>query len=207
MRRTMPPLEFGREFLGWQQGGDEAIDLERWATLTDPKSLPLSRPVALAIDVSPGLRSAAVIAVGRRSDGLFHVELLDHGPGVDWLPAFLETKQARTGAMIYHVGGAAPVASVLPSLSRVRLTSVNATDYAAACGGMQQAVDSAALRHLGDPNLNAAMASVAKKNVGDGAWVMSRRGSIGDISPAVATALALWAIAEVPNYDLLDSVR
>ena len=65
MRRTMPPLEFGREFLGWQQGGDEAIDLERWSGLVDPLSVPEKRPVALAIDVSPGLRSAAVVAVGQ----------------------------------------------------------------------------------------------------------------------------------------------
>lgn len=206
-RQSMPPLEFGREYLGWQQGGDEAIDLERWSSLVDTASVPRPRPVALAIDVSSGLKSAAVVAAGYRDDGLMHVELLDHGPGVDWLPEVLERKQVATGAVIHHLGGSTPVGGVLPALGRLRLKAVGATDYAASCGALQANVASGALRHMGDPILNAAMSSVTRRAVGDGSWVISRKASSGDITPAVALALASWALAEAPTYDLLQSVR
>ena len=59
----------------------------------------------------------------------------------------------------------------------------------------------------GDPILNAAMSSVTRRAVGDGSWVISRKASSGDITPAVALALASWALAEAPTYDVLESVR
>jgi hypothetical protein len=206
-RRTMPALEFGREYLGWQQGGDDAIDLERWASLIDPQSVPKPRPVALAVDVSSGLRSASVVAAGYRSDGLVHVELLDHGPGVEWLPDVLERKQVATGAVIHHLGGSSPVGGILPALSRLRLKAVTTTDYAASCGTLQATVNAGGLRHMGDPVMSAAMSAVTRRAVGDGSWVISRGKSSGDITPAVALALATWALAESPTYDVLQSVR
>jgi hypothetical protein len=52
-----------------------------------------------------------------------------------------------------------------------------------------------ALRHLDQPNLNAAVAAAKRRTVGD-LWAFGRRGSFTDISPLIATALAAWGHAQ-----------
>ena len=53
-RALPPPVEFGREHLGWQEEGDEAVDIDRWMSLADE-----SRNPAVAAGAGRGRVSAA----------------------------------------------------------------------------------------------------------------------------------------------------
>lgn len=213
VRRTLrgDVVEFGREHMGWQQEGDDAVDIDRWALLKDEGSVPLRRPVSLAVDVAKGLRSAAVLLAGRRADGRVHVEIAEHQRGVSWLGEFLRGKQSDLGGVaVRHLGGRAPVMSVIPDLESAgvrRLEAMSDTEFAAACGGFDQLVTAGGIHHLGDTRLGAALRVAARVDTGDGAWVMSRKGSVGDISPAVAAVVAVRdLVASGRSYDLLNSV-
>ena len=67
-------------------------------------------------------------------------------------------------------------------------------DYTAGCGALDRAVQDGALRHLGDPLLATALQSAARRDVGDGSFVLSRKASTGDICSAVALVVALRAL-------------
>jgi hypothetical protein len=212
MRATFSddPWEFGREFLGWgQRPVDDVTDLAAWRRAADPGSIPEPRPVGLALAVSPGGESAAVVAAGRRADGLVHVELLEHQRGTSWLAPWLVGKQATVDVPVHYMAGKrTPEAAVVVELAAagVRLEPVAESDFPAACDGMDRLVRAGGLRHLGDPRFTVALAAVTRRAVGDGGWVMSWRGSSGDASPARAMALAVRALVVSPSYDLLDSV-
>jgi hypothetical protein len=53
--------------------------------------------------------------------------------------------------------------------------------------------DSQSLRHLGTPELDAAVAGAITRPLGD-AWAWSRKSSSVDISPLVASTMALWGL-------------
>jgi hypothetical protein len=50
------------------------------------------------------------------------------------------------------------------------------------------------LRHLGQPALNVALSVARKRPIGDGGFGWSRKDSESDITPLVASTLALWGL-------------
>lgn len=203
------PVEFGREHLGWQEEGDDAVDTARWAALMDPRSMPLPSPVAVALEVAPEGASAAVLSVGLRSDGLVHVEVLAHGAGVGWLPEFLVVKQRALDVPIWYRSGRTPAKAVIPALEAagVRLEAMTAVDYAAGCGRLDALMRDGGLRHLGDPRLTDGLERVVRKPGPDKTWVMTWSGTTGDASTAMALPIALRALDGAPPvYDLDVSV-
>jgi hypothetical protein len=54
-------------------------------------------------------------------------------------------------------------------------------------------VEQERLRHLGTPEMAAAVGGAAKRPLGD-AWAWSRKNSTVDITPLVASTLALWGV-------------
>ncbi len=201
MRKTLEasPVEFGREFLGWEEGGDQVVTAVDWLALVDEDSKPLPSPVSVAVDVAPRFSAAAVVAAGRRADGLLHVEVLAARPGTAWLRGALAQIHREWGVPVRHLGGRVPIAGLLGDLAEVvDLEKVADVDWAAACLATEGALTSGQLRHLGDPALARAWASAVRRTTGDGSWVLSRRLSAGDISPAVALTLAVGGLADAP---------
>lgn len=201
MRRTLDPLEFGREFLGWQEEGDSPVDQFAWSGLTDVRSKPVTAPLVIGVDVSSRATHSSVVAAGWRSDGLMHVEVLAYRAGTDWLESFLTPLQ-NAGAQIWTLGGTAPVVSVSSEWTSVRCDRADAAVYAASCATLQRRVDNSGLKHLGDPILTRALSAAARRDVGDGAFVLSRKSSSGDISPAIACCLAVHALSSNPPIDV-----
>jgi ABC-type hemin transport system substrate-binding protein len=76
----------------------------------------------------------------------------------------------------------------------IQVETVSAAEHAQACGVLVDAVDQQRARHLGTPELAAAIKGAAKRPLGD-AWAWSRKSSTVDISPLVAVTLALWKFA------------
>jgi hypothetical protein len=72
----------------------------------------------------------------------------------------------------------------------VIVQTVNGREYAQACGSFFDMCDQDMLRHLGTPELAAAVKGASTRPLGD-AWAWSRKGSEVDISPLVSCTLAL----------------
>jgi hypothetical protein len=200
-RRSMDPRTFAVERLGvgdWpQEGANSGIDFDSWDTLTDIDSQP-SGPVVFIFDVRPDRTSASIAVAGRRSDGLVHVEVVDHRPGTNWIVPRLVELDARHGAEVICCDGASPAASLIPQadLAGLSIETVGAQEYVKACGRFFDAIEERALRHLGTPELAAALKAATRRPLVD-AWAWSRKSSAADISPLVACTLALWKLEEL----------
>jgi hypothetical protein len=170
----------------------QVIPLETWQQLADPASA-IVGPISFSFDVTPDRARAAISAAGRRGDGLPHVEVIEHRRGTDWLPDRLATLTQTHDTAGASCDGTGPAASLLPALQdrKVEVTTVTAKEHAQACGRFYDAVDQGGLRHLGTPEMDAAIQGAVKRSLGD-AWAWSRKSSNVDISPLVASTLALW---------------
>ena len=178
--------------------GGRVISAEAWSACKDSSSVMPERP-CIAFDVSPDRSSSAIVAAGLRDDDVCHVEIVDHRRGVDWLvPRLRELTRAHRPRYVV-CDGRGPAGSLLMALERLHppVTATNASEYAAAAATLVDDVSSCRLAHLGDPDLEAAVAAGVKRPLGD-AWAWSRRSSFSDITPLCAASLAVWA-ARLPR--------
>ena len=227
MRGQLDPIEFGREFYGWEEAGDDealvTIPLDRWAQRVDRGSRVAAgaRPV-FAFDVSPDRRTASIGNAGRRADGGTHLGLVDRRPGTDWTVARLVQLRDDHNPIAVILDGTSPAAVMLPALLEagfeVRsernpgglLVVTTAAQMGSACGGLYDAVTAAepVVWHRGDDFVTAAWGAAQRRNVGDGGWALARRTSGGDITAAAVTALAHYGLALYgeADYDLASSV-
>lgn len=214
-RRSMTAEAFGRERLGiWpEKAGDSVISMRRWSELADPSSR-RDGDVAFALDVEPNRGHASIQVYGLRADGLGHLELVDRRPGTAWVPARLAELKERHNPIGIGLDGAGPAASLRADLKTVGieppddpdspargdLTLLGARDVAAACGQILDAITNGTLRHIDQPDLNAAVDGVKLRPLGD-ASAFARRRATGDISPLVAGSFARYVFVT-----LLDKV-
>jgi hypothetical protein len=167
------------------------IDMDIWDALTDEQSKPLD-PVSFAFDVSPSRKSSAIGVAARRSDGLVHLEVTDHGPGTGWLVGRLAELREKHHPSAIICDGASPAASFVEELKRkgVKVETRTAAEYAAACGTFFDLVEQERIRHLGSPKLRVALRGAQQRPLGE-SWAWARKKSTVDISPLVAVTLAL----------------
>lgn len=206
--------ELVRERLGWEDEAtsEDSLDLAAWAACGDPDSAP-GDGLRLAVDVSPGLRSAAVVACGPGGDGVPVVEVVEHRRGAAWLAARVaELVERHCPGQPVGLDPAGPAGALILELEKagVGVEPVDARSMAQACGGLVAAVTAGRLRHRDEAALNAAVDGAARRPVGDGAWKWSRRDSAADVSPLVAATVAVHLVAgntPAADYDVLDSVH
>jgi hypothetical protein len=199
-RGSLDPADFARERLGiWteEDRNPRIISAEVWAACLDVKSRPTG-PVCFALDVSPD-RASSTIAMGAESDrGGVHVEITgndevyDHRPGTGWVVERAVELQGRWGGKVAVAKGS-PAWSLKEDLeaAKVDLLVVSTEEHSQACGDLYDAVVESRLRHVGQVELDAAVAGADRRYYGD-AWLWSRRTSSVDISPLVAVTLAHW---------------
>lgn len=202
LRQAMPPDQFARECLGWwdEPAGESAFGVEAWGECLDASSRVASGH-QFALDVAPDRSWSAIVVAGRRADGLAHVEItsrdqMDHRPGTDWLvPRFRELLGVSPGLTVRIVtgGGAEAIAPALEALGCV-VARTPGKDVGAACGLTYDRISARQVRHIGQPELDAAVVGARRRNVGEGTWVLGRRVSAVDITPAYGMALALWGL-------------
>ncbi|MEV2277718.1 hypothetical protein AB0I72_19240 [Nocardiopsis sp. NPDC049922] len=199
---------FGREVLsvgnypttgtGWQVIGEEA-----WGALAETESMP-NNPVCFSLDINPERSMGAIGVAGIRSDGLYHVEVVDHLPGVTWMvPRTVQlVKKWRPACVV--VGNFGPAAALIPDLEAqgVKVIKASMGERGAAAGGFVDGCVRPAsappswrssIRHLGQGSLTAAVSAATRQKLGkDGAFVWSRNSMSADICPLVAVSQALW---------------
>lgn len=165
-----------------------------WRALTDPRSVAVD-PVAFAVDMNPERDAVSVGIAGRRPDGLLHVELVHPRPSLDTVVGRVAEMAARWNPCAVVVDPAAgnPAASLITGLedAGVEVLKPSAREVVQGCGQFYDAVMGAGLRHLGQPDLDAAVAAAVQRPLGD-AWAWARKHATGDISPLCAATLAAW---------------
>lgn len=207
--------EFARERLGrWPAGNIEyVIDPEAWAKVADTESQP-GHSIVFAADSNPEHTKATIAAAGMRSDGLWHVEIIEQHSGTSWVPErLIELNQTWQPESIL-IDPAGPAGSWLAELKyrdsdeyKIPVRVINAREMTQACGLFFETVtQSIGLRHLDQAPLNAALFSAVRRPLGD-AWAWDRRKSEDDISPLVAATLALHgAVLYISETDPLDNL-
>lgn len=197
-RAAMPQLEFARERLGvWDDAGRLAvIPFDVWEGLIDRASAVLD-PVTFAVDVTPDRGSASIGLAGQRTDGSWHVELVENRLGTAWVVDRVIQLVQRWAPLSVRIDPAGPVGSLLPPLveAGVPVVSVGAREYGQACGAFFDAVMGGRVRHLDQPPLTGAVQAVRQRPLGD-AWAWHRKDATTDISPLVAVTLALFGHQE-----------
>jgi hypothetical protein len=191
-RRALGSREFAVERLGVGDWPDHIIPFDVWDALEDQASKIEGVP-DFAIDVSPDRSSSTIAASGVRSDKRYHFEVVDRRRGTGWVSERAAELVKAHGAKGIVIDGAGPGAALIPELEKlgVKVTPVTAQEHARACGTLFDAAVDDKLRHLGTPELTAAVRGAVKRPLGD-AWALSRKSSAVDISPLVASTLALW---------------
>lgn len=196
--RSMDRRTFAVERLGvgdWPRtdgGSASVIDPDAWAALTDQRSS-VSDPVCFALDVTPDRSWSSIAVAGRRGDGLSHVEIVETGRGTGWVVERVMRMVGKHQTAAVVCDGSGPAGSLIGELERagVPVVAVTAREHAQACGSFYDLVDQRAVRHLGQQALSAAVAGATKRTLGE-SWAWSRKNSTVDISPLVASTLALW---------------
>lgn len=211
-RRTLTPLTFARERLGWDDdppaAGDDPIAVA-WADIADQGAELTGEPVA-ALDASPDGMSAAIVVCAAGGDGVPVVQVVAHQSGTEWVAAAVAGLQATRNVGPVGVDTAGPAGSLLPALDAAgaEWVAVSGPKATQACGAFAAAVAERAMRHRAQQSLDDAVAGAKRRPVGD-AWKWSRKDSTSDISPLVAATIArhLWAErADGQSYDLDDSI-
>lgn len=195
MRRAMAPQEFGREFVGLHDipdaGSLNPITAEMWDSWADPQSVGKGRPV-FAVDASPGSRTASIVAAMDGPDGVPHLEVVEYGPGTEWVADRARQLQKTQNPSQWVLDPSGPAGALLPDLADAGLDvrELTVREMGQAC----QSLAKGGFRHTGDPILSTALECAARRDVGDGLWTWTRRKS-GDICPLVAATEALWGLS------------
>lgn len=191
---AMPPAEFARERLGVPDPEPVAdpplFPLAEWNKLADRGS-EYAGKIAFAVDVAPDGAWAAIAMVGIRPDGLPHVELVDHRPGLDWFAGRrAELDRFRPKCWVRDPSGPAVELSG-------KFRDLKAREATEASTRLVTAVSEGSFRWVCDERLSdrlvGAVVGARRRDLGDGVWKWSRLGSEVDISPLVAMTWALWA--------------
>ena len=185
------PEEFARERLGWWSDpglAEMPYPVRDWAALVDSESQPTYAAPVFAIDTNPIRTKSAIAVCCANTDGVQHVQLVDFESGTAWVPARVKELQDKYDAEVVMAADSA-ASSLLPELEKlgVRVTTANGRELTQACGSMFDALRDRSFRHLGQSDLDDAVA-MARKREFEGAWALARKG--GDIAPLVAAVLA-----------------
>ncbi len=197
---SMKLPEFRRAYLN--QWPDAVVDQWRviaedaWRALLEAGSEPAGR-VAFAIHTSPDRSWTAIAAVGRRADGLLHLEVVDYRPGTRWVAERVADIVRRWDPCAVVVDAASPAGSLIADLEAEGVEVVKPTVQAVghAYGQFIDAVTPAegepTLRYLPHSALDLAVAGALTRPIGD-AKTWDARGAAVDLSLLIAATNALW---------------
>lgn len=190
---------FARERLGmWSSAGTQrVISAETWDRLAEPNLRDNGGEVSIAIDVSPDRSTASIASAGWTVDGFPYVDVVETRRGEpDWgIQMFVDmcSRHEVRAVVIDRISAANSLIDPLEQQG-IAVTATTATQMAKAFGNFYDTVMDAKMRHLAQTPLNLALAIARKRQIGDGGFGWSRKDSESDITPLVASTLALWGL-------------
>lgn len=204
-RRAMGRRQFAAECLGvgsWpdpSEGAGRVISGEAWAAVECKESSQrITGEKTFAIDLNPERTWGSIDVSGMRSDGYWHVAVVEHKRTTAWIvPKCIALQNEHPeSSFVYDVGGPVGKSNIPDELREagVRLIEADQTDYARAYAGFIDAVEKQTMRYpMGEGALTDAVADARKQAMGDASKWSRRSSTSADITPLVAGSLALWA--------------
>lgn len=201
MRRTLTPLEFAREFLGWDEAGPDGdgpkhpLDPDGWGDTAVQASPDRRPPVAFFITITPTHEAVIAVAADRPAgdpDGRPHVELADRIPASGLAGRLKELAKTWQGAR-FGGGKAGPVAGMAEAGLPVDVELLAPAEMAQACRHHEQLTEARGYTHRADPDVDVSFATAVSKAAGDGLWLWDWRESI-NLAPVAAMTGALWLL-------------
>lgn len=209
---AMDLVDFEAEYLGWEPKVATPrwllIRQQIWQDQLDAGSAIEGRP-ALSVEIAEDRSAAWILAAGRRADGDWHVEVVEPGfrvprnvVGLDWLePRLLEIVGSHRPWTVV-VDPSRPAQSLIVPLRRrgVDVLTPNQRDVAGACGRFYDATGQETpaggdtgvrVWHLGQRELDDAVAQARKLDLGNGSFVFVKKGSTAVLCPLYGAALAM----------------
>jgi len=200
--RDFPPDGWKRErlnhFIDVTAAG--AFNPGVWAACRYPDPLDgVDGPYALGIDIQPGWERATIVASAIRADGRVACEVyrdIRENVTADRLIAEVHAFPEPVVAVAYDgASGAAAAFRRDAAESGHPWDELKPSAVVAACMDVTEMIQSGRLA-VGDPLIDAQIATAARRNVGqDGAFRFSRRESLGPIDAVLAMTFAAHAIA------------
>lgn len=185
--------------------GDPVVAAPVWEALTIGNQKP-STPV-LSVEVHRD-RSWSKIGAAWRVEGKSHVQIVEEGPGTDWVVPRLAELVPKYGVPEIVIDAQSEALTIKDGVDELgyELRQITGSTRAVACGLWYDAVVSSQLTHNGDPDLARAISAARWREAGDGARVIARKKSIGDVSALYCAVLAHYGLTLLPDYDVLSSV-
>lgn len=198
---------FARERLGMWGAGDVApvFDLAQWMSLVDHNAAPPGR-ACVVVDVSPDCAWSTIGVAGKVGDKT--LVMCHTGEGTNWVASKLAELVAGRQVVEVALFTFGQARSLQPDLVQagIEFEKLSQIDMAAAASAMRQAVTDGTITHLGQTQLDAAIAGARTRRVGE-QDVFDRRDGGVDISPLIAVSGALWRWGlQTRVYDILQSV-
>lgn len=216
-RRTLDPIEFMRERLGWWEDPIEGSELsiypvEDWIEcLDDSLEHTPGASLVIAVDVSWDRTTAVVSIAEVISDKLRLVKQIAVLPPQD-VREFVRSRvdTLRPLALTVQANGA-PASTLVQDLETlgVPLHALHGGEMAKAAGHLVDAIRAQTVRHTGQPELEQAITTAVSRPLGDG-WAIDRKKSPTNVAGLVAVSEALWVLDSLvgsADYDLVASVH
>jgi hypothetical protein len=217
-RAAMTDEEYARERLGLYMDSEEVaidtvIDHPDWSACRSPRSQPVD-PVAFSFEVSLDRKWAQIGTAAPSTLGGTHVEIVENRKGTGWVIDRLVELRDTHKPMAVVCNPAGPAGVLLPEAERKGLVvgipeeagkvhQITGRDYQQACGAALDDITEHRWKHLGQPELDKAVANATRRDVGD-AMVFDRKGNV-DISPLTCVSLAAWAAGQpVPEDENVE---
>lgn len=174
---------------------ERAIPAGTWEDMTELGAR-VHGPIALALDMTGDLTTAALGAATRTVDDKIRLELGYHGSAQGIVDRVVDLV-ARWDPCAVVINGSSPAKGALAGQLLARGIEVEFTSAGqaadAAVGLVQDALDGV-LSHGGDPRLTDALGSVQKRELGGGRFGWDY--TAGDVTRVQVISLARWALLE-----------
>lgn len=204
------PGEFARAFGNVRTGATERlIPAGPWTDAAWNDPFPDGR-VALAAAVGIDGMDTSIAVGTRRDPGTVVTALVKdgHQAGTAWAIGRLRDLQARHGAPVV-IDNRGPSAGLYDAAVRAGLDVLghnakpgepryDAAAATAAASTMLEGITTGAFRYRPHEALDAAAELATRRYIGDGAWMLGRRASVGSISALEAITLAGWGADHLP---------
>lgn len=194
LRQELPPVEFMRECLGWaEEKGDvdpPALDLKRWNGMKNDQVAPPTRAVVV-LDVEPD-QSAGTIGVAGDGPRGRTLLLVQHRKGTAWMAKSVAKLKEECELLEVRLHPASPAGALAKQLKRrgIEITKMTTTEMGVSCAGFQTGVnDSGRYTHVGQPELDAAVAAARTKSSGQ-AQQWDRDATTMPMGPVIAASNA-----------------
>ena len=205
--------DFARDPAGWARAygnrrtrtRQTAIPAGLWSAAGVPR---VERPAraGIGLDATPDGARFALGAQWARADGHRLAEVIDAGAPMRDTPAYI-AQVARTVGQSRLIVDRASVGAVelVDAIARhdpdVEVEFTTMGQYAAACASLYRGILDGTTHHFNDPDLDAAVESAIKRDLGDGGFGWGRKGAAGSVAELVAVTVAgrAWDTLPAPK--------